>query len=253
MELTSENWKTELLATSRNPQTSYLIFISGLPRSRVAFDIAEYLESRENLTFPNVSLVLHNGDYFPESNRIAAMSNKFKFIYSVNWMGSAPNVRAIPIGLENQGYLRNGVLNDYLRLLPKLAPLPERPIKLLAAFSNHTNTLERERAKSFAKEMDGAVVLDSSVTPKKYRELMSKSVYVLSPPGNGIDCHRTWEALFLGCIPVVKKDAWPFLHQNLNVVVLENWYDLTNLSLPSEISTSNFVNDFGKVEKWLNP
>jgi hypothetical protein len=26
--------------------------------------------------------------------------------------------------------------------------------------------------------------------------------FVISPPGHGLDCHRTWEALALGCIPI---------------------------------------------------
>ena len=27
---------------------------------------------------------------------------------------------------------------------------------------------------------------------------------VISPMGNGLDCHRTWEALYLGVIPLVR-------------------------------------------------
>ena len=30
---------------------------------------------------------------------------------------------------------------------------------------------------------------------KDYRKVLSNSYFVISPPGNGIDCHRTWEAL----------------------------------------------------------
>ena len=30
--------------------------------------------------------------------------------------------------------------------------------------------------------------------------------YVLSPPGEGYDCFRTWEALFLRSIPIVQRD-----------------------------------------------
>lgn len=29
--------------------------------------------------------------------------------------------------------------------------------------------------------------------------------YCVSPPGNGLDCHRTWEALYLGVIPIVSE------------------------------------------------
>ena len=36
-----------------------------------------------------------------------------------------------------------------------------------------------------------------------YRQLLLRSKYVLSPPGNGPDCHRTWESIYLGAIPIV--------------------------------------------------
>ncbi|NDE83004.1 MAG: hypothetical protein EB051_05275, partial [Chlamydiia bacterium] len=36
-------------------------------------------------------------------------------------------------------------------------------------------------------------------------EDMSRSQFVVSPPGAGIDAFRTWEALLLGCYPIVKS------------------------------------------------
>ena len=32
--------------------------------------------------------------------------------------------------------------------------------------------------------------------------------FVLSPPGHGLDCHRTWEAILLGAIPIVVDCAY---------------------------------------------
>ena len=34
-----------------------------------------------------------------------------------------------------------------------------------------------------------------------------KHLFILSPRGNGLDCHRTWEALLLGCIVVTKTST----------------------------------------------
>jgi hypothetical protein len=45
-----------------------------------------------------------------------------------------------------------------------------------------------------------------------YIEALRDAVFVLSPQGNGLDCHRTWEALYLGAIPVVTAGT---LDQNL--------------------------------------
>jgi len=44
-------------------------------------------------------------------------------------------------------------------------------------------------------------LIDSS---QYFREL-PKYRFVISPEGNGIDCHRHYEALMAGCIPIVEK------------------------------------------------
>jgi hypothetical protein len=54
----------------------------------------------------------------------------------------------------------------------------------------------------------------------------SKYVFVLSPEGGGVDCHRTWEALALGCIPIVKRSAFSDLFQNLPVLIVDDWGDI---------------------------
>lgn len=54
---------------------------------------------------------------------------------------------------------------------------------------------------------------------KAYIEELARHKYCASPEGNGVDCHRTWEALALGVIPIVLKNPlvyawfkdWPIL------------------------------------------
>ena len=45
-----------------------------------------------------------------------------------------------------------------------------------------------------------------SVTPKKYYRNLPKYKFVISPEGNGIDCHRHYEALMSGCIPILEDN-----------------------------------------------
>jgi hypothetical protein len=54
-----------------------------------------------------------------------------------------------------------------------------------------------------------------------------KYAFVLSPHGNGLDCHRTWEALILGCIPIVKTSAIDSLYDDLPVVLVKDWSEIT--------------------------
>jgi hypothetical protein len=58
----------------------------------------------------------------------------------------------------------------------------------------------------------------------------SNYAFVLSPEGGGMDCHRTWEALALGCIPIVKRSPISDLFQNLPVLIVDDWGDI-NLSM----------------------
>lgn len=47
--------------------------------------------------------------------------------------------------------------------------------------------------------------------------------FVLSPQGNGMDCHRTWEALALNTIPIVRSSPLDPLFENLPVMIVEDW------------------------------
>ena len=41
----------------------------------------------------------------------------------------------------------------------------------------------------------------------RYYIHIARSKFVLSPPGLGMDCYRTWEALYLGSIPIVLNSS----------------------------------------------
>lgn len=51
--------------------------------------------------------------------------------------------------------------------------------------------------------------------------------FVLSPKGGGYDCHRTWEALCLGCIPIVKKSGLDPLFEGLPVLIVKDWSEVS--------------------------
>lgn len=55
----------------------------------------------------------------------------------------------------------------------------------------------------------------------------SQFAFVISPHGNGLDCHRTWEALALGCIPIVKRSPLDPLFHLLPVLIVDEWSHVT--------------------------
>jgi hypothetical protein len=61
-------------------------------------------------------------------------------------------------------------------------------------------------------------------------------VFVLSPHGMGLDCHRTWEALALGHIVLVPSSSLDTLYSGLPVVALKSWSDITPENLREWLS-----------------
>ena len=56
---------------------------------------------------------------------------------------------------------------------------------------------------------------------------ITQFAFVLSPFGMGMDCHRTWEALCLGAIPIVKANGFKPLFDGLPVLVINEWHEIT--------------------------
>ena len=42
------------------------------------------------------------------------------------------------------------------------------------------------------------------MTPESHLRAMSRAAFVISPPGVGADCHRHWECMLVGCIPIIQ-------------------------------------------------
>ena len=46
-------------------------------------------------------------------------------------------------------------------------------------------------------------------------------MFCLSLQGYGIDCHRTYETLVLGSIPIVNRNSISLLFENLSVIIID--------------------------------
>lgn len=68
-------------------------------------------------------------------------------------------------------------------------------------------------------------------------------MFCLSPLGMGLDCHRTWEALILKTVPIIRKTTLLPMFQDLPVIQLNSWEELT----------TDVLNEwYGKYEEVVN-
>ncbi|WP_136657394.1 hypothetical protein [Nitratireductor sp. XY-223] len=54
-----------------------------------------------------------------------------------------------------------------------------------------------------------------------------RHLFTLSPLGNGFDCHRTWEAILLGTVPIVPRSGITSLFTGLPVCIVDDWAEVT--------------------------
>jgi len=64
-------------------------------------------------------------------------------------------------------------------------------------------------------------------TFESYCEDMAKYKFVISPPGNGIACERTWFALYSGCFPIILKHFMNDMWKELPIIQVKSYADVT--------------------------
>lgn len=70
--------------------------------------------------------------------------------------------------------------------------------------------------------------LDNRIPQEEFYLDLRRHDYALSPPGAGPDCHRHWEAMALGCIPVVlRSKATEGLLADMPALLVDDWGEVT--------------------------
>ena len=98
-------------------------------------------------------------------------------------------------------------------------------------FSVRTNRPIREAARDILRKVQVADEL-GMLTTRQHRQALSNYGFVAAPPGVGWDTHRVWEALYLGCVPIVLDSffARDLVDRGLPVWIVESYSVLEGIS-----------------------
>lgn len=176
-------------------------------------------------------LITHNSDCLLTIRSIEKYVLDDKLIA---WFGTntdslaaqSPKVNCIPIGLENRHW--NTSNTQILERAQKAARECGSKDHLL--YLNITiNTYPDERQHVYNLFADKPYCYTQNTKKSYYDYLLDlgKSKFVLSPRGNGIDCLRTWEALYMGSYPIVKSSSLDQVYAGLPVVIVQDWSEVT--------------------------
>lgn len=151
-----------------------------------------------------------------------------------------PKVHCIPIGMDyhtlsvnpRHSWGAQQTPEQQERILTLLAKRAEGKPRQLKAYSNFHfsmgTTLAQDRHNAIAQVPKELVYYEPKACPRFESWLHQIDyTFVLSPHGGGLDCHRTWEALALGCYPIVRSSAIDSLFEGLPVLIVGKWSDVT--------------------------
>jgi hypothetical protein len=178
-----------------------------------------------------------------------------------------PRLTRLPIGLDNPVYTklekRLGFLVTMLlrrtpldltvsrndigdqaglnRVRAVLPPPSLRPSRVLCTFHQNQKIIRPDvstvpdRAEAYRLLRDRP---ECEFIPRRLRQVEcwrrhGEFAFEVSPRGNGLDCFRTWEALALGTIPIVKTSPLDVLYraENLPVVIVDAWEEINRPNL----------------------
>ncbi len=88
------------------------------------------------------------------------------------------------------------------------------------------NTVLRGEIKQVLRTVDWCECPSATMPIDQFLEEMKKCQYVIAPCGNGYDCYRNLEAIYIGTIPVVETGVWNEAYEGLPFVSLDSYNEL---------------------------
>ena len=218
-------------------------------------------------------LDLHNALYMKLIN-----NKHLKRWWCQNWIGDHEKVRTLPIGLdyhtlynnENHEWGESASPQFQEETLLAKCGLPAwseyscRKSKCYSNFHFRMDTrLGKDRINCKELVPEELVFYEpKKVSREKSWDNQHEYSFVLSPYGGGVDCHRTWEAFSLGCIPIMcSTKSIPTMYgmdnmfDDLPILLVEKWEDVTQELLDKtleEFKEKEWNLEKLDIDYWLN-
>tara|TARA_R110000782_G_scaffold101489_1_gene188255 strand:- start:255 stop:1058 length:804 start_codon:yes stop_codon:yes gene_type:complete len=213
---------------------------------------------------PHEVVVTHNSDYHIAANRYYDLPN-FKWWFAQNKDFDDNRIIPVPIGLENmklrvskasqQGIFSSevpGALQKSL-LIDKVNSLQINKSELCYMnFNINTYPEERQLVWDYFSNQEW-VTKTSNLSMEKFYFDIASHKFVISPRGNGVDCHRTWEALYLRTIPIVRRSIHTKEFEDLPIFFVDKWSEVDYNSLIDfyeHVQNTNYNLDKMKISYW---
>lgn len=186
-----------------------------------------FAEVHPKINHPYI-LICHNGDK-PQIDEsiVSKIDDKIIRFYAQCVLVAHPKIVPIPIGIANK---HHGI--ELFSKFIELRPLPKKQSRIFYHFSIQTNPTEREPALNYFRTHPLMATINTFIPYLSYKKLLASYLFTVSPAGNTLGSHRTWEALYLRTIPIVKRtvDAEACVSYGLPIWIVDDWHKLEGLT-----------------------
>ncbi len=171
---------------------------------------------------------------FPQAHKI--LDNPFlRAWWTQNKSSNDPKIHALPVGLDYHTLEMGRAAHwgdqasaaeqeqDLEDIRKVAAPLKLREVKGYCNFHLNLGWVPERKLALQLPEQSSLSILNQWIPRKETWRQMAQHAFVLSPWGVGMDCHRTWEALILGCVPIVKMSHMNEMLEGLPVWFVDDW------------------------------
>ena len=105
---------------------------------------------------------------------------------------------------------------------------PSSPTGLLYVSHNENSNSERRGIKDLFDGKEWAEVNQNRAPYSVFLHNLANSKFMICPKGNGIDCHRNWEVLYMRRVPIMTRDPYlEVLFKNYPVLFVDKYSDIT--------------------------
>lgn len=209
---------------------------------------------RELSNFQNrkCKIILHNSDATFGSELFYNIPNNVTKIWCQNYnFTETTKITSIPIGLERVRWFPEQKKQEVL--LDKVGEDISRDYLIYMNFNVNTSPYRKQVYDNLIKKpFINTEMVGNGGDYNNYLNNLKRHKFVVSPPGNGIDCHRNWEALYLGCIPVIINSQFSKnVYSNNKVLIVDDFDELTEdflenkyLQIQDQCNTRIFKQDW---------
>jgi len=188
----------------------------------------------------DVIIICHNSDVTLNDNNLKSHipSNVIR-LWCQNYNGPSDDIiRPLPIGLERRQWFPE---QNKQKVLLDIKKDGVRDDKCYMNFNISTNPVRLQwRDHLINKEFIYSEMLGNGNDYNLYCEKMTQYKFTISPPGNGIDCHRNWESLYLNCVPIIQRSNFTEnIFGDMNVILVDSYLDITKELLDNYESKFN--------------